>query len=80
MKITVRLFATFTPHLPAGAVRNTAGVEVPDGATVAEVMGVLGLDERAPKLTFVNNRREKDASRALRDGDDLAVFPPIGGG
>ena len=80
MKITVRLFATFTPKLPPGAVRNAAGIDVRDGATVADVMDGLGLDQRAPKLAFVNNRREKDFSRLLKEGDELAVFPPIGGG
>ena len=80
MKITVRLFATFARHLPAGAVRNSAALEVSDGTSVAGVMGRLGLDEKAPRLAFVNNRREKDFARALAEGDDLAVFPPIGGG
>jgi molybdopterin converting factor small subunit len=80
MKITVRLFATLSKHLPPGAVRNCAGIDVREGATVGEVIGGLGLDQKAPKLAFVNNRREKDLARALKEGDDLAVFPPIGGG
>lgn len=80
MKITVRLFATFSPRLPADAVRNTAGLEVRNGATVGEVAGLLGIEDKAPRLAFVNNRREKDPARALREGDDLAIFPPIGGG
>ncbi|MBI5528240.1 MAG: MoaD/ThiS family protein [Deltaproteobacteria bacterium] len=80
MKITVRLFATLSRHLPPGAVRNCAGLDVREGATVAEVMNGLGLDDKFPRLAFVNNRREKDAARSLKDGDDLAVFPPIGGG
>jgi molybdopterin synthase sulfur carrier subunit len=80
MKIKIRLFATRLGSLPPGAARNTAELEVPDGASVSEVIRFLEMPPESPKLVFINKRRERDLQRVLQPGDELAVFPPMGGG
>ncbi len=77
MKITVRLFAGLQESLPGRV--HKAELEVPAGASVAEVAAQLRLDQSKAKLVMVNGRQADLATR-LAPGDLLAVFPPIGGG
>ncbi len=80
MKVNVRLFASLreifkSPYLE---------VELPEGATVADLVEVIR--EEAPHLgrggrfhvTINKEFVEQDA--VLNDGDEVAIFPPVGGG
>ena len=80
MKVNVRLFASLreifkSPYLE---------VELPEGATVADLVEVIR--EEAPHLghggrfhvTINKEFVEQDA--VLKDGDEVAIFPPVGGG
>ncbi|MGV7928854.1 MAG: MoaD/ThiS family protein [Spirochaetota bacterium] len=49
------------------------------GATVAEVVRVLGIPEKEVSLILVNHRHH-DMDHVLGDGETLALFPPVGGG
>lgn len=83
MQITLKLYATLTPHLPPGAVRNVATVEVPDDATVAGVIDGLRLPPPLVHLVLVNGSfvgPEDRGARPLHAGDALAVWPPVAGG
>lgn len=79
MKIEIQLYATLTQFLPPGADGKKAVIEVPDGITVKGVMDQLGIPQEHPNLTLVNGIQSPD-QKALKDGDILAVFPPIAGG
>lgn len=83
MQITLKLYATLTPHLPAGAKRNVAMLDVADDATVASVVDGLHLPPALVHLVLVNGSfvgpEERDARR-LRAGDALAIWPPVAGG
>ncbi len=79
MIIDLALFASFSRYQPDGAGGRWARrFDVPDGTTVGELIGRLGLPE-GPRAVFVNGRHAAD-DRVLDDGDRLAVFPPIAGG
>jgi molybdopterin converting factor small subunit len=83
MRVRVRLYATYSRYAPAVAREGEpekAAVDLPEGTTVRDALARLGLPADAPKLVFVNRRRADDLARTLADGDELAVFPPIGGG
>ncbi len=79
MKIEVKLFATLSRYLPVASNSNSATVQVPDGCTVGQLVSSLGIPGETPAIVLVNGC---DASRAqfLRDGDVLAMFPPLAGG
>lgn len=74
MRVTIKCFATLTPHTPAGDVweQDTLG-------TVADLMIELGVPADQVKLIFVNGR-SVEADTQLADGDRVGLFPPVGGG
>jgi molybdopterin converting factor small subunit len=74
--IVVRLFAGLERDVPgAGAERRLSVAEAP---TVAVVLEALGLQGRAG-LVLVNGVHAT-LTRPLAAGDEVDVFPPIGGG
>lgn len=61
---------------------DDAHIELPDGATVADLLRLLGLS--APILSVVRNgqivRRTDYESHTLEDGDRLTAVVQVGGG
>ncbi len=88
MRITFKLFATLGDHLPAELdgrprVGNQIEVEVPEHTPVQALVERFRLPERLVHLVLVNGVFVPAAARAsheLRDGDTLAIWPPIAGG
>ena len=71
--INVRLFA---------GLRERAGWsqrEV-DAATVADVWPALGLGDEPSGLLYAVNKEYAPRERALADGDEVALIPPVSGG
>ena len=54
-------------------------VEIEPGATVAEVLGRLGVPADQARVLFVNNRAAT-LDHALEGGEQMGVFPALGGG
>ena len=81
MKVTVRYFAA---HKEATGVADEV-LDVPDGTTVAELMEELmqqhpGLVDLRRDTVFSVNKGVGVGDIRLKDGDDVALFPPISGG
>ena len=80
MKVNVRLFASLREIFKSPCLE----VDLPEGATVADLVEVVR--EEAPHLghggrfhvTINKEFVEQDA--VLHDGDEVAIFPPVGGG
>src|SRR5262245_16841790 len=51
-----------------------------DAATVADVWPALGLGEEPAGLLYAVNREYAERERELRDGDEVALIPPVSGG
>ncbi len=79
MRVEIRLFATFRDFLPPGSTAFSFTRALEEGTTVEEVLTELKLPEQTPKIIILNGVHA-DASRVLRDGDVLSLFPPVGGG
>jgi molybdopterin synthase catalytic subunit/molybdopterin converting factor small subunit len=74
VRVTVRLFA---------GLRERAGFserELDDVARVADVWPRLDLGEEPEGLLYAVNREYAEAGRELRDGDEVALIPPVSGG
>ena len=73
MPVTVRLFA---------GLRERAGwsTREVDAATVADVWGALELGDEPNGLLYAVNKEYATPDRALADGDEVALIPPVSGG
>jgi len=84
MQITLKLYATLTDFLPAAARRdNLVALEVDEAATIATVIAPLRIPARLVHLVLVNGLYVPPAERGarrFRDGDVVAIWPPIAGG
>jgi MoaE-MoaD fusion protein len=74
MPVTVRLFAGLRER--AGWSRR----ELEGVARVADVWPALELGEEPGGLLYAVNREYADAGHELRDGDEVALIPPVSGG
>ena len=76
MRISVRLFAALRERA------GTSGLEVdlPEGASVADVWPALGLGDEPGGLRYALNRKFAERERPLADGDEVGVIPPVSGG
>ncbi len=77
--VHVKLFATLREYRPGLRMGEAFPVALPDRATVGDLVQQLGLPRDEVRTVFVNARiRELD--HPLADGDELGMFPSIGGG
>ena len=79
MKIEVQLYATLSQYLLKGAEKRRAVMEFIDGTTVGRLLDQLGIPKEHPSMVLVNGIHAPDDT-PLKDGDVLAVFPPLAGG
>jgi molybdopterin converting factor small subunit len=79
MRVRAKLFATLSRHF-AGVMPGTpVEVEVSEGATLADLVGQLKVPPGEVKMVFVNGRIQP-LDYELRPGDEVGIFPPVGGG
>ena len=83
MNITLKLFATLTDYLPAGAKGNIAQLQLTDDARLGDLLDELKLPEKLVHLVLVNGAYVAPDARTghrLVEGDTLAIWPPVAGG
>ena len=80
MRVQVKLMASLRNKLPPGSQGGVTSLELDPGATITAALERLGVMQGQIHLVLVNNAMELDRSRALSDGDELVVFPPVAGG
>ena len=76
VNVTARLFAGLRERSGTGS----RELELPDGATVADVWAALDLGDEPPGLLYAVNKAYAAADASLADGDEVAVIPPVSGG
>ncbi|MCX8520514.1 MAG: MoaD/ThiS family protein [Rhodoferax sp.] len=84
MKINFKLFASLTDYLPQQVrTSNQMELEVTEGATVLQIIEPFSLPEKMVHLVLINGKYlapEERATQPLKNGDVLAIWPPIAGG
>ena len=83
MHVTIKLYATLTDYLPAGSKNNRVEVESTDDTTIVAALAPFALPPKLTHLVLINGvfiPPDARATTMLRDGDTLAVWPPIAGG
>jgi molybdopterin synthase catalytic subunit len=80
MRLTVRLFAGLRERAGSDRVE----VELPDGATVADLLAAMSstaVGALAPRSCVVAlNRTYADPAAVIAPGDEVALVPPVSGG
>jgi molybdopterin synthase catalytic subunit len=81
MKVQVRLFARYRE----AAGRDRVEVDLPEGGTVEAAWDAVtsrfpALSAYRPFTLFAVDQDYVEADRALRQGDELCLFPPVSGG
>ena len=84
MKITFKLFASLSDYLPQQArYTNVIELDVAQDATILQVIEPFALPEKMVHLVLVNgtySAPEQRMTHVLKQGDALAIWPPIAGG
>lgn len=83
MKIRVKLFASLQDLLPPGTGSAGTELEVQEGVTPNQIIDRLRVPRRLAHLVLRNgvylDPEERDRA-VIRDGDVLAIWPPVAGG
>tara|TARA_B100000131_G_scaffold315306_1_gene353494 strand:- start:195 stop:446 length:252 start_codon:yes stop_codon:yes gene_type:complete len=83
MKINLKLYASLGRYLPSEARKNEVVVRIQEEMTVDEVLRDYAVPGDMCHLVLVNGvfipPSERDVYK-LKEGDSLAVWPPVAGG
>ncbi len=79
MIVHVRLFAILRRHYPRLEIGAAMPVELPDGATVGQLIERLRLPAAEINVISVNSVAQQ-REHTLDDGDQVGIFPAMGGG
>jgi molybdopterin synthase sulfur carrier subunit len=77
--VQVKLFATLRQNYPHLGIGEPMAVELPEGATVRQLLMHLQIPDEQVKIVFVNHVI-RDRGHPLAQDDAVGVFPPVGGG
>ncbi|MBI2801962.1 MAG: MoaD/ThiS family protein [Gammaproteobacteria bacterium] len=83
MQLKLKLYATLAEFLPPTAVSNVADIEVADDATPFQIIDRYHVPRTRAHLVLHNGNYVPPTERdnpIFRDGDSLAIWPPVAGG
>ncbi len=72
--VEVRLFATFREGR-----EKKQSMEFPKGTNLFQIIEALNIDEEEVSIALINGI-DGPLDREIKDGDIVALFPPVGGG
>jgi molybdopterin converting factor subunit 1 len=78
-KVRVRLFARLAQVVGA----REAEVEIGEGLTAGDVFALMAREHpgiQGMRVAFAVNAEYAEASQPLREGDEVALIPPVSGG
>jgi molybdopterin converting factor small subunit len=79
MRLRVKLFASLTRYRDNLFSGTPFEIDLPEGATVADLQRALLIPDQEVKFTFVNGLAQSE-DYVLKDNDEMGIFPLIGGG
>jgi len=78
MNVDVKLFMDYAKYLPPGSGEMPVSLSLEEGSTGETVMEKLGIPSGTQESILVNGRHYNGGP--LKDGDIVAIFPPVAGG
>ena len=83
MKITLELYASLMKHLPAGSGMHDTVVDITEETTLNQLIDQFHIPRERAHLVLVNGSFKCIEDRdqpLLKDGDKVAIWPPVAGG
>jgi molybdopterin converting factor small subunit len=79
VRVTVTCFGAMREYLPEDADGNRATIELPDGASVGDLVDALGAPRRLVHALLVDEVQGAIGQR-LHEGAAVTLMPPFSGG
>jgi molybdopterin synthase sulfur carrier subunit len=79
VEVEVHLFANLADYGPPGGRGRAVRIDLPEGATVGELLHRLHIPDEASRLLLVNGQDVEPTVR-LNPDDVVAILPPLVGG
>ncbi len=73
--VVVKFFANLREIAPPKKV-----VTLPIGSTVSTILDLFTISEETKLIILINGSPHKKRSTQIKDGDIVAIFPPLAGG
>lgn len=83
MRVTLKFYATLADYLPPGSKNNRVEIDIAGETTIEAIVQSYALPPKLTHLVLVNGvfvPPDERATTSLKEGDVLAVWPPIAGG
>lgn len=84
MKVIFKLYATLQDYLPAEAKRtNALTLELDAATTIQQIVERFALPQQLCHLVLIDGSfvpPGERAARVLKEGETLAIWPPVAGG
>lgn len=78
MNVTVKYFASMRDRMGRG--EEVVQLD-PENPTIADLLGKIDADNAMPQNTLIAvNQEYTDKSHVIKEGDEVAFFPPVTGG
>ena len=77
MQVKVVLFSVFREKLPREK-RGRTTLELPEGSNLKDLLAALDINITA--ICSVNGQLEYEQTSQLKEGDEVQIFRPVGGG
>jgi sulfur carrier protein ThiS len=79
MHLIIRLFAHLVQYRPSTRSGRSFTLDLPEDSKISDLIVSLGIPEDEVKTVFVNHIISPPDT-ILKEGDEVGIFSPIGGG
>jgi molybdopterin converting factor small subunit len=79
MIVTVKLYATLSHYGQGQRAGTPLEIELTEGVALQDLINKLKIPPEQTRITFVNGIIQEPDCK-LKEGDEVGIFPPIGGG
>lgn len=79
MRVKIKLFATLARYREGSVAGRQFEVELPEEASLLHLVQALNIPPGETRVMFVNGIIQ-EADWPLKEGDEVGLFPPVGGG
>ena len=75
ISVTIKFFADLTQYGPDKSVE-----ELPEGSKIRSILEKYNIPMEKRLIIIVNGRPHADPNDLIKEGDTIAIFPPLAGG